>query len=69
MVFQKLGKMADFVFPVTLSSATFTDNYSLTPKLCLLVLKPKPTNQNAHRKVLTQQPKQENEHLKPYFDH
>ena len=38
-------------------------------RLCLLVTKPKPTNQNAHWKVLTQQPKQENECLPPYFDH
>ena len=61
--------MADFVLPVTLSSATFTNSYSVTLGLRLLVLKPKPTNQNAPRKVLTQQPKQENEYLPPYFDH
>ena len=57
--------MADFVLPVTLSSATFTDSYSVTPGLHP---KPKPTNQNTHWKVLTQQPNQENEHLPPYFD-
>ena len=61
--------MADFVLLGTLSSAIFTDSYSVTPGLRLLVPKPKPTNQNAHRKVLTQQPKQENERLPPYFDH
>ena len=60
--------MADFVLPVTLRSTTFIDSYSVTPGLHP-VPKPKPTNQNAHRKVLTQQPKQENEHLQPYFDH
>ena len=58
--------MADFVLPVTPSSATFTDSYSITPGLRLLVLKPKPTNQNAHQKVSTQQQKQENEHLPTY---
>ena len=63
------SKMADFVLPLTLSSATFTDSYSVTPGLCLQVPKPKPTNQNAHQKVLTQQLKQENERLPPYFDH
>ena len=63
------SKMADFVLLVTLSSATFTDSYSVTPRLRLLVPKPKPTDQNAHRKVLTQQLKQENECLPPYFDH
>ena len=62
-------KMADFVLLVTLSSATFTDSYSVTPGLRLLVPKPKPTNQNDQWKVLTRQPKQENGHLPPYFDH
>ena len=61
--------MVDFVLPATLSSATFIDSYSVTPGHRLLVPKPKPTNQNAHQKVLTQQPKQENERLPPYFDH
>ena len=44
------SKMADFVFPVTLSSATFTDSYSVTPGLFLLALKPKPTNQMLTKK-------------------
>ena len=61
--------MADFVLLGTLSSATFTDSYYVTPVFRLQVPKPKPTNQNAHWKVLTQQQKQENEHLPPYFDH
>ena len=51
------SKMADLVLPVTLSSATFTGSYSVTPGLHFLVPKPKPTNQNAHQKVLTQQQK------------
>ena len=63
------SKITDFDLPVTLSSTTLTDSYSVTPRLCLLVPKLKPTNQNAHRKVLTHQSKQENECLPPYFDH
>ena len=64
-----LSKTADFVLPVTLSSPPSpTAMYSVTPGLHLQVPKPKPTNQNAHQKVLTQQLKQEDEHLPPYFD-
>ena len=43
------SKIADFALPVTLSSATFTDSYSVTPRLCLLVPKP-----NQQTKVFTE---------------
>ena len=56
------SKMADFVLPVTLSSA---DSYSVSPRLRLLVSKPKPTKQKCSGKVLTQQLKEQNGHLPP----